>query len=72
MNQLKSSNDLEMNRGFEFLLKGNKPKRQRPIHIIFKRVGSFFKRELNIYFEFSLSIKKSKLNKSNTLKEVRK
>ena len=72
MNQLKSNNDLEMNRGFEFLLKGNKPKRQRPIHIIFKRVGSFFKRELNIYFEFSLSIKKSKLNKSNTLKEVRK
>ena len=72
MNQLKSSNDLEMNRGFEFLLKKNKPKRQKPIHIIFKRVGSFFKREVNIYFEFSLSVKKPKLNKSNTLKEVRK
>ena len=72
MNQLKSNNDLEMNRGFEFLLKTNKPKRQKPIHIIFKRVGSFFKREVNIYFEFSLSVKKPKLNKSNTLKEVRK
>ena len=72
MNQLKSSNDLEMNRGFEFLLKGNKPKRQKPIHIIFKRVGSFFKREVNLYFEFSLSVKKHKLNKPNTLKEVRK
>ena len=44
MNQLKSSNDLEMNRGFEFLLKTNKPKRQKPIHIIFKRVGSFFQK----------------------------
>ena len=50
MNQLKSNNDIEMNRGFEFLIKGNKPKRHKPIHIIFKRVGSFFKRELNIYY----------------------
>ena len=72
MNKLKSNNDLGMNRGFEFLLKGNKPKRQKPIHIIFKRVGSFFKREVNVYFEFSLSVKKHKLNKRNTLKEVRK
>ena len=72
MNQLKSSNDLEMNRGFEFLIKGNKPKRHKPIHIIFKRVGSFLKREINLYFEFSLSVKKHKLNKPNTLKEVRK
>tara|TARA_B000000557_G_scaffold44828_1_gene33509 strand:+ start:428 stop:640 length:213 start_codon:yes stop_codon:yes gene_type:complete len=70
MNQL--NNDLEINRGFEFLLKGGKTKRRKPIHIIFKRVGSFFKREVNIYFEFSLSVKKQKLNKSNTLKEVHK
>tara|TARA_B100001996_G_C18653383_1_gene590282 strand:+ start:171 stop:377 length:207 start_codon:yes stop_codon:yes gene_type:complete len=68
MNQL--NNDLEINRGFEFLLKGGKTKRRKPIHIIFKRVGSFFKRELNLYFEFSLSIKK--LNTSSTLKEVDK
>ncbi len=70
MNQL--NNDLEINRGFEFLLKGGKTKRRKPIHIIFKRVGSFFKREVNIYFEFSLSVKKQKLNKSNILKEVHK
>ena len=70
MNQLNT--DLEMNRGFEFLLKGGKTKRRKPIHIIFKRVGSFFQREVNIYFEFSLSVKKQKLNKSNTLQEVHK
>tara|TARA_B100002019_G_scaffold48808_1_gene41428 strand:+ start:2510 stop:2725 length:216 start_codon:yes stop_codon:yes gene_type:complete len=71
MNQLKSNNDLEINRGFEFLIR-NTQKRHKPIHIIFKRVGSFFKREINLYFEFSLSVKKHKLNKQNTLKEVRK
>ena len=66
------NDDIQINRGFEFLLRKQKTKRQRPIHIIFKKVGSFFKREVNLYFEFSLSVKKSELNKSNTLKEVRK
>tara|TARA_B100001029_G_C15063019_1_gene460330 strand:+ start:5046 stop:5258 length:213 start_codon:yes stop_codon:yes gene_type:complete len=65
-------NDIEINRGFEFLLRKQKTKRRRPIHIIFKRMGSFFKREIDLYFEFSLSVKKSELNKPNTLKEVRK
>jgi|TARA_Y200000002_G_C22639823_1_gene646420 hypothetical protein len=66
------NDDIQINRGFEFLLRKQKTKRRRPIHIIFKKVGSFFKREVNLYFEFSLSVKKSELNKSNTLKEVRK
>ena len=35
MNKLKSNNDLEINRGFEFLIR-NKPKRHKPRHIIFK------------------------------------
>tara|TARA_B100000963_G_scaffold342912_1_gene344235 strand:- start:335 stop:547 length:213 start_codon:yes stop_codon:yes gene_type:complete len=70
MTQLNS--DVEINRGFEFLLKGKKSKRRKPIHIIFNKVGSFFKREINIYFEFSLSVKKPTLNKQNILKEVRK
>ena len=66
------NDDIQINRGFEFLLRKQKTKRRRPIHIIFKKVGSFFKREVNLYFEFSLSVKKSELNKSNTLKEVRR
>ena len=66
------NDDIQINRGFEFLLRKQKTKRRRPIHIIFKKVGAFFKREVNLYFEFSLSVKKSELNKSNTLKEVRK
>ena len=70
MNQLNT--DLEMNRGFEFLLKGGKTKRRKPIHIIFKRVGSFFKRDVNIYFEFILSVEKLNLNKSNISQEVHK
>ena len=71
MNNMNNNNNVKVNIDKNKVRK-QKTKRRRPIHIIFKKVGSFFKREVNLYFEFSLSVKKSELNKSNTLKEVRK
>ena len=60
MNKLKSNNDLEINRGFEFLIR-NKPKRHLNQYILFlKELVLSFKREINLYFEFSLSVKKHK------------
>ena len=50
--------DYEINRGFEFILSGGKRKQQRPIHIVIEKVLTFFKREVNIYFQFSLSTRK--------------
>ena len=50
--------DYDINRGFEFILSGGKRKQQRPVHIIIEKVFTFFKREVNIYFQFSLSTRK--------------
>jgi len=48
------------NRGFELILSGGKRKQPKDFHIIFEKLVCFLKREVTIYFEFSLSIKKER------------
>lgn len=47
-----------VNRGFEFILNGGKRKQSKTFHIIFEKMVCFFKREITIYFEFSLKTRK--------------
>ena len=47
----------EVNRGVELILNGGK-RQTKPFHIIFEKMVSFFKREVTIYFEFSLKVRK--------------
>ena len=49
--------DREVNRGVELILNGGK-KQTQPFHIIFEKMVCFFKREVTIYFEFSLKSRK--------------
>jgi len=49
----------EINRGIDIILKGGKRKR-KPFHVIFDQIIYFFNREIDIYFEFSLNLKKKK------------
>ena len=46
------------NRGVEVLLYGGKRKQPKNFHIIFEKLVCFLKREVTIYFEFSLTVKK--------------
>ena len=55
--ELNKSN-LEINRGFEFILNGGKKKQVKPVSFVFDKIFNFFNREIGIYFEFSLSKKK--------------
>jgi len=48
------------NRGIEFILNGGKKEQPKTFYIILDKIVCFFKREVNIYFEFSLSIRKIK------------
>ena len=48
----------EVNRGVELILNGGKKKQSKPFHIIFEKMVCFFKREVTIYFEFSLKSRK--------------
>lgn len=52
------NNDNHMNRGVEFILYGGKRKHPKDFHIIFEKLVCFLKREVTIYFEFSLKIRK--------------
>lgn len=54
------NNDIHMNRGVEFILHGGKRKQQKDFHIIFEKLVCFLKREVTIYFEFSLVVKKKR------------
>ena len=56
----KRNSTREVNRGVELILNGGK-KQTQPFHIIFEKMVCFFKREVTIYFEFSLKIKEEKL-----------
>ena len=47
----------EVNRGVELILNGGK-KQTKPFHIIFEKMVCFLKREVTIYFEFSLKSRK--------------
>ena len=46
-----------VNRGVELMLQGGKRKKKKPFHITLKKISNFFNKEIEIYFEFSLSIK---------------
>ena len=59
--------DIPFNRGVELMLTGGKIKRKKPLHIIFKKIVCLFNTEIDIHFEFSLS-----LRKKNNFKEVEK
>ena len=48
----------EVNRGVDLILNGGKKKQSKPFHIIFEKMVCFFKREVTIYFEFSLETRK--------------
>lgn len=53
--------ELQVNRGFELLLRNRRPKREKPktFHLIFGKVISLFKREIHFHFEIGLDIRKS-------------
>ncbi len=53
-----NKSDLEINRGFEFILNGSKKKRVKPFSFVFDKIFNLFNREIGIYFEFSLSKRK--------------
>ncbi len=52
-----NKNNPKINRGIELILSGGKKKR-KPFHILLNKVVCFFNREIDIYFEFSLNLRK--------------
>ena len=50
--------DYDVNRGVELILNGGKKKQSKPFHIVLEKMVRFFKREVTIYFEFSLHTRK--------------
>ena len=51
----------KVNRGVELMLRGgNNKKKKKPIHITLDKIISFFNTEIDIYFEFSLNLRKKK------------
>ena len=65
--KIKSSQDdinktnTKVNRGVELMLRGGKnKKKKKPIHITLDKIISFFNTEIDIYFEFSLNLRKKK------------
>lgn len=49
---------LSINRGVELILSGGKKRQPKDLHIIFEKLVCFLRREVTIYFEFSLTVKK--------------
>jgi hypothetical protein len=62
-NKLNNSQDLQINRGFELMLRHNsrreKPSEPKTFQIRFGKMLSLFKREIHFQFEFFLDMKKS-------------
>ena len=52
-----NKNNIPVNRGVELILSGGKKKR-KPFHILLNKVVCFFNTEIDIYFEFSLNLRK--------------
>ena len=60
-NQEEKKPKLEINKGVELMLRNHKVKKRREpksIQFIFGQMVSFFKREIHIYIELSLDIKR--------------
>ena len=47
-----------INRGVELILSGGKKRQPKDFHIIFEKLLCFLRREVSLYFEFSLTVKK--------------
>jgi hypothetical protein len=54
------NNPITPNRGIELLLNGGKRKQTKPFHIIYEKMVCFLKREVTVYFEFSIKTRKIK------------
>jgi hypothetical protein len=54
------NNNDHINRGIELILHGGKRKQSKTFHIIFEKMICFLKREVIIYFEFSIKTGKKK------------
>lgn len=52
------TNPQHTNRGIEFILKKNKRRQTNQFHLIYEKMVCLFKRELTIFFEFSINIRK--------------
>ena len=52
--------DIPFNRGVDLMLSGGKVRSKKPLHIIFKKIICFFNKEIDIHFEFSLSLRNKK------------
>ena len=48
------------NRGVELILNGGNKKQKKQFHILFNKIVCFFNTEIDIYFEFSLLVKRKK------------
>lgn len=57
-----NKNNITVNRGVELLLNGGKKRKQNQFHIIFDKMVCFLNREVTIYFEFSLNLKRKKVS----------
>lgn len=52
------NNNIHVNRGVELILNGGKRKQPKDFHIIYEKLVSFLRREVTIYFEFSINLRK--------------
>ena len=58
LSNLNINKNISTNHGVDFMLNGGKRKQTQPFHIIFEKMVCFLKREVTIYFEFSLKARK--------------
>ena len=56
----KEPGKIPLNRGVELLLRKKKPQKNNVILFQFGKLLNLFKREITVYFEFSLDIRKPK------------
>jgi len=61
-----NKNEDHVNRGIDFLLNGGKRKQVQPFHIIFEKMVCFLRREVTIYFEFSIKTRKIVVSRSKS------
>ena len=59
LNNKINKSDIPVNRGLELILNGGKKKR-KTFHVLFNKMVCFFNTEIDIYFEFSLNLRKKK------------
>ena len=61
-----NKNEDHVKRGIDFLLNGGKRKQVQPFHIIFEKMVCFLRREVTIYFEFSIKTRKIVVSRSKS------